>query len=168
MPVPINQRVKVAGDLASGTGESGNPIKIGGRARTTNPTAVSDGQRVEAGFDKLGRQVMVAGQVRDLIGQQSTTISNTTETTIVTAIASTFCDLCLLVITNETATAVKCTLKDSTAGTTRGVFALAANGGIVIPFPRPLPQATVNNNWTLTLSASSITVDVFVEYEKNT
>ena len=168
MGAPLNQPGKVIGNVANAATDSGEPVKIGGKARTANPSAVTDGQRVDAGFDKLGRQLVVSGQVRDLIGQQHTQIaSSSAETTIVSAIGSTFCDLTLLVITNQTATAVNCTLKDSTAGTTRAIFALAANGGIVVPFPRPLPQASVNNNWTLTLSSAAVTVNILAQYEKN-
>jgi hypothetical protein len=72
-----------------------------------------------------------------------------------------------LVITNETATATTVTIKDSTAGTTRLIVALAASGGAVIPFPRPLTQATVNNNWTATLSSAAVTVNFLVQAEKN-
>ncbi len=160
--------VLAAGSVAHAAADSGNPVKVGGKARTANPAAVTDGQRVDAGFDKLGRQLVVAGQVRELIGVQHTQIVNSSaETTIVTAIAATFCDLVGLVITNQSATAVNCTLKDSAAGTTRGIFALAANGGIVIQYARPVPQAAVNTAWTLTLSSAAVTVNVQTLFEKN-
>lgn len=158
----------VGGTVAHDGADSGNPVKIGAQARTTNPTAVADADRVNLTADDLGRQVVVLNQVRDLVGSQTTTITNsTTETTIVTAIASTFCDLTHLTLTNATGTAVTATLKDATAGTTRGIYALAANGGIVLAFPTPKTQAAVNNNWTITLSALSITVNVVAEYVKN-
>jgi hypothetical protein len=50
----------VNGNVASGVADSGGPIKIGGIAEATSPSGVSDGQRVNAWFDLLGRQV-VAG-----------------------------------------------------------------------------------------------------------
>lgn len=166
--VGVSGAVTVSGDIAHDAADSGNPVKIGGKARTTNPTATADADRVDATFDDIGRQVVVLNQVRDLVGSQVTTISNSTsETTVVTAIASTFCDLTSLTITNATATAVVATLKDATAGTTRGIYAIAASGGVTIPFPVPKPQAAVNNNWTITLSALSITVYVVAEYVKN-
>ena len=166
--VGVAGAVTVSGDIAHDAADSGNPVKMGGKARTTNPTAVADADRVDATFDDIGRQVVVLNQVRDLVGSQVTTISNSTsETTVVTAIASTFCDLTSLTLTNATATAVVATLKDATAGTTRGIYALAASGGVTIPFPVPKAQAAVNNNWTITLSALSITVYVVAEYVKN-
>lgn len=45
-----------AGNVAHGGADSGNPIKIGGRADTTFQTAVTDGQRVEALFGVYGEQ----------------------------------------------------------------------------------------------------------------
>ena len=157
----------VTGDVAHGTTDSGSPVKIGGKGRTTNPTAEADGDRVDATFDDLGRQVVVLNQFRDLVASQLTTISNTTETTIVTAVASTFHDLTHLTITNATATAVVVTLRDATAGSAVGTYALAANGGIVLAYPVPKKQTTVNTAWTLQLSAGSITVYVVADYVKN-
>lgn len=157
-----------AGDVAHDAADSGNPVKVGAQARTTNPTAVADADRVNLTADDLGRQVVVLNQVRDLVGSQVTTITNSTsETTIVTAVASTFCDLTHLTITNASATAVTATLKDSTGGTTRGIYALAANGGIVLTFPVPKKQATVNNNWTITLSGNTVTVYIVAEFVQN-
>ncbi len=158
----------VIGDVASGTTDSGNPIKVGGQARTTNPSAVTDGQRVNGIFDKVGRQVVVQSHVRELVGNQTTTITNSTaETTIITAAASTFNDLSSLIITNASATAFTATLKDSTAGTTRAIYAIAANGGIVLDFNPPIPQAAVNNNWTITLSVNTVTVYIQAVFVKN-
>lgn len=168
-PLPANTNTQeVVGDAADAAAQAGNPVSMGLTARTTNRTAVTDGQAVRAAGDDMGRALVVIGQPRDLIGQQHTQIaSSSAETTIVTAVASTFCDLVQLVITNQTATAVNVTIKDSTAGTTRMIIALAASGGAVIPFPRPIPQATVNNNWTATLSSAAVTVNIFALFERN-
>jgi hypothetical protein len=158
----------VAGGVAHDAADGGNPIKVGGKARTTNPTAVADADRVDATFDDLGRQVVVLNQVRDLVVHQTTTITaSTTETTILSAAASTFHDLTSLIITNSSSTALIVTLKDATAGTTRAIYALAANGGIVVNFPTPLTQATVNNNWTLTCGTSVSSIYVQVVAVKN-
>jgi hypothetical protein len=105
---------------------------------------------------------------RDLVGVQQTTITNSTgETTIVTAIGSVFADITGLQITNATATACSVTIKDSTAGTTRKIYDLQANGGIVVHFSPPLPQNAVNNNWTATLSVNTVTVHINADYVKN-
>lgn len=44
-----------AGDVAHDAADSGNPIKIGGKARTAIPAAVANGDRVDAYFDEYGR-----------------------------------------------------------------------------------------------------------------
>lgn len=157
-----------AGDVANDSADSGNPVKIGGQARTTNPTAVADADRVNAAFDKIGRQIVVTGHVRELTGVKQTTItSSVAETTIVTAVASTFLDLVNLSITNSSASATLVTLKDATAGTTRGIWSIAAGGGISISFPTPLAQAAVNNNWTITCGTSVASIYVVAQYVKN-
>lgn len=158
----------IAGTVAHDSADSGNPVKIGGIARQANPTAVAALDRVDAMFDDIGRQVVAIGQVRDLMVHQLATITNSTsETTILTAAANTFHDLTMLVITNASATAVSVTIKDATGGTNRLIVDLAANGGAVIPFHRPLTQSAVNGNWTATLSVNTVTVHFTTQAEKN-
>ncbi len=157
-----------SGPIAAGNAISGNPLLLGVTARTANPTAVTDGQLANLLSDKMGRLVTVTSQFRDLVAVQQTTItSSTAETTIITAIASTFCDITNLTITNSSATATLITLKDATSGTTRGIYSIAANGGMVIPFNPPLAQASVNNNWTVTCGTSVASIYVVAQYAKN-
>lgn len=47
-----------SGNIAHDSADSGNPIKIGGRASTTPVTAVAANDRVDAFFDVQGRQVV--------------------------------------------------------------------------------------------------------------
>jgi hypothetical protein len=160
----------VAGDLAHDAADSTSaPVKIGGQARTTNPTAVADGDRVNAIFDKIGRQAMVMGQVRALMTHQYTQIVNTTaETTILASGgANVFHDITSIILTNASGTAVSVTIKDALAGTTRMVLDLAANGGAVINLPRPLTQAAANSVWTATLSVNTVTINITIQAEKN-
>lgn len=148
--------VLASGDVAHDAADAGNPVKVGGQARTTNPTAVADADRSNFITDKLGKQVVV-GSIRDLKANQVTTItSSTSETTIVTAVASTFLDLYGLIITNTSASAVNVAIKDSTGGTTRLNIAVPAGDtrGFMLPESGAIKQATVNNNWTATSSAS--------------
>jgi hypothetical protein len=160
---------KAHGDVASGSSDSGNPVKVGGVGKTANPTAVSDGQRVNALYDKLGKMIAV-GAIRDLKGVQKTTItSSTSETTIVTAVASTFLDLYGLVMANTSATACNMTIKDATSGTTRAIFAVPAGEtrGFMLPVDSAIPQASVNNNWTATCGTSVSAIEITALYVKN-
>src|SRR5262249_2242113 len=56
---PSVEPVIAAGDVASGVSDSGNPIKIGGNSSTSQPTAVTATQRVNAWLDTFGRLVIV-------------------------------------------------------------------------------------------------------------
>ena len=160
--------VYAAGDTASGASDAGNPLKIGGIAKTANPAAVTDGQRVNALFDKVGKQIMTPVAARQLMGSQTTTITaSTSETTIVTAVASTFLDLTTLIISNTSATATRCDIRDTTAGSV--IFSIYIPAGDIrgISFAVPIPQTTVNTNWTCQSSASVTDLRVWALYAKN-
>ncbi len=161
--------VAAAGDTASGVTDAGNPVKIGGLAKTANPTAVTTGQRVAQLYDKLGKAVAV-DCLRELKSQQKTTItSSTAETTIVTADATNFLDLYGLFLANTSATACNVTIKDATSGTTRAIIAVPAGDtrGFLMGAGSAIPQATANNNWTATCSASVASMEVTALFVKN-
>lgn len=153
---------QVVGELAHDAVDSGNPQKIGGIARNTNVNVSATGDRVNATFDLGGRQITKLGNPRTLVTQNTVTLTTTTETTILAAMASTFHDLTMLEITNSSATAVVVSIRDATAGTVRKNYAIAANGGAIIPMPHPWEQTTANNNWTATLSAAVTSVYINV------
>lgn len=154
-------RLEMASSYAS------DPIKAMpmGVARVTLPTVVPDGRPVTPMNDTIGRQVAAGACPRDLVVQQQTTITNSTsETTILSAISGFHADITSLDITDATSTAVTITIKDSTAGTTRAIYDLAANGGIAKLWMTPFMQAAaVNNNWTATLSNNTTTVHFTVQ-----
>lgn len=147
----------VVGNLANDAVDAGNPIKIGGKARTSVPTAVADSDRVDASFDKFGRLIVQHG-IRDIRAQQITTItSSTAETTIVTADATYMRDLYGLILTNTGTSDSSVAIKDSTAGTTRITFMVPAGEtrGFMLPACDGHKQAAVNNNWTATCGTST-------------
>jgi hypothetical protein len=165
-----NFNAQVQGNVANAATDSGNPIKIGGVARTTaNPTAVSAGQRVDSFFTSTGKQVIVLQAPRGLIARQHTLISSSsTETTILAAAgASIFHDMTQLVLTNQSSGQVNVTIRDATAGSTVMVISLAGNGGAVLPFNVPVTQSTANNVWTAQLSNATTIVSIFVQAVKN-
>lgn len=165
-PTPIDPR---QGNVAHDAADSGNPVKVGGQARTTNPTAVADADRGNFITDKLGKQVVV-NSIRDLKGVQKTTITSSTgETTIVTAVASTFLDLYGLIIANTSATATSVTIKDATSGTTRAILRIPAGDtrGFILTESAAIPQAAVNNNWTATCADSVASIEITALYVKN-
>jgi hypothetical protein len=95
--------------------------------------------------------------------QKTTITSSTSETTIVTAGgAGVFVDLYCLILANTSATACNVTIKDATAGTTRAILAVPAGEtrGFALPVSSGIPQATANNNWTATCSASVASMEI--------
>lgn len=158
----------VGGDTANAASDAGNPVKIGGVGKTANPTAVSDGQRVNALFDKLGKQVVV-GAVRDLKGKQFTTIyTSTGTTTVVTAVASTFLDVYGCIVTNRASASNLVTFTDSANGSAVFSFEVPATDtrGFMLPVDSAIPMASSGNIWQATCGTSG-SVEVTMLYVKN-
>jgi hypothetical protein len=148
------------GNIAAAATDSGNPVKVGGVGKTTQPTAVTDGQRTNILTDKLGRVIVAPGHIRDLVtGSTISIVNSTSETTFLSASANTFHDITTLAITNSGSVGTSVTIRDaSAAATVRAVYYIAANGGIVINPSVPWPQTAVNNNWTAQLGNGTVTV----------
>jgi hypothetical protein len=145
-------------------------IRTAVQGRTTNPTAAADGNGVIVLADKLGKQVVV-GSIRDLKVNQLTTITaSTSETTVLTAVASTFLDVYGVILVNSSATASNVSFKDSTAGTTRfNIYVPAGETrGFMLNESAAFAQTTVNNNWTATSSASVTSLVITMLAVKNT
>jgi hypothetical protein len=161
--VDLAGNARVVGNIDTDTADAGSPVKIGGQARTTNPTAVANADRVNAMFDKVGKFVIKTDAPRELVNRNNITLTSTTETTLVAAGgAGVFNDLTTLIITNtNTTTGVRVDIRDATAGTVRFSVAIAPNGGAVIPFSVPVPQTTAANNWTAQLSAAVTDIRIF-------
>jgi len=157
------------GQTANGATMTGNPLRIGAAARTALPTAVTDGQAVNITVDKFGRQVIA--EIPGLQTTQQTTLTaSTTETTIGTAVASTFLDLTSLTITNSSAsTGTTVTVRNATAGTiVWGPQFIAPSTGAHVNFPYPLEQATANNNWTIQCGTSTSSIYVSAVFKRRT
>ncbi len=144
-----------SGNVAHDASDAGNPVKVGGQARTTLPTAVADADRVNAIFDKIGRQV-VTKCPRELRVKNNITLTGTSETTLLaTGGAGVFRDIYFLSMSNTSATNVRVDIRDATAGSVWQSFLLPGDGGGVVLQPAEfIPQATANNNWTAQLSGA--------------
>jgi len=64
--VTISGVPSVQGNVAAGTADSGNPLKVGGVGSDAAPTAVATNQRVNGWFSRYGAQV---GRLSDVNGQ---------------------------------------------------------------------------------------------------
>lgn len=153
---------------ATGAAVPANAHYQGLNAQTALPAAASAGNLTGETGDKFGRQVMLNNAMRDIMGTQTTTItSSTSETTIVTAIASTFNDLVSVFISNTSATATRVDIRDVTAGSV--IFQLYIPAGDMrgLSLTTPWPQTTVNTAWTATCGTSVADIRVSVLYIKN-
>jgi hypothetical protein len=167
-PVDVTHGLSIQGGVAHGGVDSAKPIKTGSKAITALPTAEAASDVVDTIADKFGRTVFLNGTIRDLVGTQTTTISaSVAETTIVTAAASTFNDLTLVTVSNTSGTATRVDFRDTTAGSV--LFSLYVPAGDVRGFapPRPIPQTSVNTNWTAQSSTSVTDLRVYCTWDKN-
>ena len=161
---------KIEGDISRDQPDSGKPVKIGGIARITNPTAVTDGDRVGLFQDILGRIVTVFQQVRDLVAVGNITLTNGNEVTLIGSSAGVFHDLVMVSGANSSDKTVRVDFRDTTAGTIRFTLQLPASDTKVFPLAVPYPQGAVNTNWTAEMEdagATNTTVRLFAEAVKN-
>jgi hypothetical protein len=160
----------VGSSTATGSAVPANAFYEGGIAKTALPAAATDGNLTGAMVDKFGRQVCLIGSIRDLTGTQTTTLSaSTAETTIVTQAASIFNDLVMLIVSNTSAaTNTRIDFRDTTAGTV--LFSLFSVGGaapVGFALPVPIPQTTVNTNWTAQCATSTTDIRIYAVFVKN-
>lgn len=162
----------VQGGTASGSAVANSPLTIGGRAATTNPSAVADGQVVNAMLTKHGKLVTIDGAPRELRGSQKTTISNSTaETTIVTAGASgVFNDVYMLHLANTGATTTKVDIRDATSGSIIDTIEVpfGETRGWAVPASSAVPQTTAANNWTAQCANATTAMEVTAFFIKTT
>lgn len=165
--VPVSQatasalNAQVVGNIAHDSADSGPPVKVGGVARTANPTAVTAGDRVDLYMDKLGRPVVTPIAPRErVISSGRISLTTTSETTLVAAgAAGVFRDMVMLMLSNESATECRVDIRDVTAGTIVLSMDLAGDGGgMVAPFRLGFPQTTAASAWSIQLSAAVSTV----------
>ena len=161
---------QMVGNIAHDGADSGNPVKIGGVARTANPTAVAAGDRADLFLDDMGKAVVYPIAPRDrLVVAARVSLTSTTETTLIAAGgAGVFRDLVQLIVSNEAATEARLDVRDVTAGTVMFSIDLAPDGGgAVLALRVPWPQATANSAWTVQLSAAVSTVYVSAIFSEN-
>jgi hypothetical protein len=136
-----------AGDIAHDAVDSGNPQKIGGVARSSEPTAVATADRVQAMFDLVGKLIVLpyANPENFVSGAITSAMTGTTSTSLVAAPAAGLRNyLTQITVSNSHATVgTDIVIQDGSGGTTLYTIpAAAVYGGAVITFPTPLRQPT--------------------------
>lgn len=115
-----------SGNIAHDSADSGNPIKIGGRASTTPVTAVAANDRVDAFFDVQGRQVVTQKALTATLSNVNASASS------VTLLAANTARLGATIVNDSTVTLyVKF---GATASTTSYTVKLLADAYYEVPF----------------------------------
>lgn len=149
----------IMGDVNHGFADAGTnkPVKIGGRARQTNPTAVADTQRVEAMFDDVGRQITVPYQVRDLVTTAYAQVTTGTPTTLLAGVSGVFLDLIeISLATSSTVASTSVIITDDS--TIVRIVDIPASGTVELKFPVPLPQGATGGTWRIDMDDVTGTV----------
>jgi hypothetical protein len=144
----------VEGPIPSDTADVGsNPVKVGGIARTANPTAVGAGDMVSATYDDTGRQVVRPVQVRDLLQTAYVTADSEGPKTLLAGSSGVFHDLVYLMAANESDVAITLDITQTTSGTVQGTLRVPADstaglalGGATIPQDHADATWQVDNN----------------------
>lgn len=144
LEIDSSGRLYVAGQVAHDAAISGNPFRIGGRARTTDLALVASDDQVDALYDDLGKQIILPYSIPARYQDGVTAaITGTSDTAVIAAPgASLFLNITWVLVTNSHATVgTVVELKSSTTVRARG-FAAAFGGGFFVKFPTPLKLAS--------------------------
>lgn len=139
--------VQAAGDVAHDGADSGNPAKVGGRARSSEIAAVSNNDRSDFVTDLVGKQIVLpyANPENFVSGAITSAMTGTTSTSLIAAPASGLRNyITQITVSNSHATVgTDIIIQDGSGGTTLYVIpAASAFGGAVLTFPTPLRQPT--------------------------
>jgi hypothetical protein len=138
----------VAHDSPRLTTTPGNPVLIGGVARNSNaivPVADNDVSLLRTTLD--GTLLVQGGASTDLEDLASFTVINTTETTMIAAVAGARHVLQSIIIVSD-AYANEIVFRDATGGTVRFGFKLPTNSTLIFTPPDGWAARSVNSNWT--------------------
>lgn len=136
----ITNTVGVAGNVAHDSADSGNPVKVGGQAITSERTAVANGDRSDFVTDVTGKQIILPySNPENFISGSTSSITSTSNTSVIAAQGSGVrIYVTQLLVTNSHATvSTFVNIKDGTTTIYTG-FALANGGGFSVTLLTPL------------------------------
>lgn len=136
-----------AGDVAHDGADSGNPVKVGGKAVDAEPTAVAANDRANLITDLVGKLITLpyANPENFVSGAITSAMTGTTSTSLIAAPAAGLRNyITTIVCSNAHATVgTDIVIQDGSAGPTlMTIPAAAVYGGAVINLPVPLRQPT--------------------------
>lgn len=136
-----------AGDVAHDAADSGNPVKVGGKAVSAEPAAVTANDRANIITDLVGKLITLpyANPENFVSGAITSAMTGTTSTSLLAAPAAGLRNyITQITVSNSHATVgTDVVIQDGSGGTTLYVIpAAAVYGGAVLTFPVPLRQPT--------------------------
>jgi hypothetical protein len=139
----------VQGGVAHDAADAANPVKIGGRARSSEITAVASDDRVDFVADLAGKQIVLpyANPENFVSGAITSAMTGTTSTSLVAAPGAGLRNyITTIIVSNAHATVgTDIAIQDGSGGTTLlTIPAAAVYGGAAITLPVPLRQPTAN------------------------
>jgi hypothetical protein len=137
------------GNIAHDGVDAGNPMKTGGRARTSEIAAVASDDRVDFIADVTGKQIVLpyANPENFVSGAITTAMTGTTSTSLVAAPGAGLRNYITTIIVSNTHATVgtDIAIQDGSGGTTlMTIPAAAVYGGAAISLNVPLRQPTAN------------------------
>lgn len=134
-----------------------------GIARTTNPTALGNGQPSKPSFDDLGRQLTRPFQVRDLITTAIAILSTGTAATLVTGVSGAFLDLKQISFANNSGASASVAILDES--TTVRTIQVPVSSTVHLSFDPPLKQNATGVNWNIDMEdITGTTISVAAEF----
>ena len=135
-----------SGGVAHDAADSGNPIKIGGRARSSEITPVASDDRSDFITDLAGKLIVLPyANPENFVSGATAAMTGTTSTLLIAAPAAGLRNyVTQITVSNSHATVgTDIVIQDGSGGTTLYVIpAAAVYGGAVLTFPTPLRQPT--------------------------
>ncbi len=133
--------------VADDAADSGNPLKVGGRARSSEQSAKSNNDRADFVTDLVGKLITLpyANPENFVSGAITSAMTSTTSTSLIAAPASGLRNYItqITVSNSDDTTDTDVIIQDGSGGTTLYVIPAAHNyGGAVLTFPVPLRQPT--------------------------
>lgn len=153
----------VMGNIAHDGVDSGNPVKIGGRARSSEITPVSNNDRSDFLTDLAGKLIILPyANPENFVNGSFPTGTNgmtgTTSTSILGAAGGSLRNYITSVIISNShpSTSTDVILQDGSDGTLLGTFPAAAGyGGVAIPLPVPIKGSANTAIFAKNLSAGA-------------
>ena len=165
---PSGKGLPIQGEAAHDATSTGNPVLIGGEARTSDGTPVSNGDVVRVITDSLGKQVVVQGALHTQRGTASVNFTNTSAADLVAAQGSGIKIVVTAILVTNAAAAVstKVTIRDKTTTTRKIVgYAYQTGGGFQMSAGgAPLLISDANSAIEAVCGTTSSDTDVSVHY----